>query len=89
MHDGRGFLFHGTRPVRVRRRLPNRHPQRVRQTRLPIRILLVSPRPEDEYIAYLDHRICARPLVDAVEGLGDRARINAPSNARSHTVMQE
>ena len=48
LHDGRGFLFHGKNPVRVRRRLPNRHSQPVRPTGLPIRIMLVSPRPEEE-----------------------------------------
>ena len=67
VHDGRGFLFHGRQAVRVRRRLPNYHRQAVRPTRLPIRILLVSPRPEAEGVAYLDHGVSARPLVEAVE----------------------
>ncbi|MEK6304456.1 MAG: TIR domain-containing protein [Acidobacteriota bacterium] len=72
LHDGRGFLFHGKHPVLVRRRLPNRHPMEVRPTRLPIRILLVSPRPEEENrFGYIDHRISARPLIEAVEGLGE------------------
>ena len=75
LHDGRGFLFHGKNPVRVRRRLPNRHPQPVRPTGLPIRILLVSPRPEGEGVGYIDHRVSARPLVDAVESLGELARL--------------
>ncbi|HEV7857606.1 MAG TPA: tetratricopeptide repeat protein [Pyrinomonadaceae bacterium] len=76
LHDGRGFLFHGKHPVRVRRRLPNRHSQPVRPTRLPIRILLVSPRPEDENTTYFDHRISARPLVEAVENLGQLAKLS-------------
>jgi tetratricopeptide (TPR) repeat protein len=76
LHDARSFLFHGKHPVRVRRRLPNRHPQPVRPTRLPIRILLVSPRPEEEGVSYIDHRISARPLVDAVESLGALARLS-------------
>jgi tetratricopeptide (TPR) repeat protein len=75
LHDGRGFLFHGKNPVRVRRRLPNRHQQPVRPTRLPIRILLVSPRPEQKGVGYIDHRVSARPLVDAVESLGELARL--------------
>lgn len=74
LHDGRGFLFHGKYPVRVRRQLPNRHPQPVRPARLPIRVLLVSPRPE-EGVGYIDHRVSALPLVEAVEGLGDLARL--------------
>jgi tetratricopeptide (TPR) repeat protein len=77
LHDGRGFLFHGKHPVRVRRRLPNRHAQAVRPTRLPIRILLVSPRPEEENrIGYIDHRISARPLIEAVESLGELAIVS-------------
>lgn len=72
LHDGRGFLFHGKHPVLVRRRLPNRHRMEVRPTTLPIRILLVSPRPEEENrIGYIDHRISAKPLIEAVESLGE------------------
>jgi hypothetical protein len=59
LHDGRSYLFQGARAVRVRRRLPNRYHQPVLPTRLPIRILLVSPRPEDERTGYIDHRISA------------------------------
>lgn len=76
LHDGRAFLFHGKSPVRVRRRLPNRHPQQIRLARLPIRILLVSPRPEDKRTSYLDHRISARPLVEALESLGELAKLS-------------
>ena len=76
LHDGRGFLFHGKHPVRVRRRLPNRHQQAHRPTGLPIRILLVSPRPEEENrIAYINHRISAKPLIEAAESLGELAKV--------------
>src|SRR6185312_14354929 len=79
LHDGRSWLFQGRNPVRVRRRLPNHHPQPARATALPIRILLVSPRPEKDEkgnrIGYIDHRVSARPLVEAVENLGDLARL--------------
>ncbi len=79
LHDGRTWLFQGRHAVRVRRRLPNRHPQPARPTTLPIRILLVSPRPEkDDHgnpIGYIDHRVSARPLIEAVENLGDLARL--------------
>jgi tetratricopeptide (TPR) repeat protein len=75
LHDGRGFLFHGKNPVRVRRRLPNRNPQKSVARELPIRILLVSPRPEERGVAYLDHRISAKPLVEAVEALGESAEL--------------
>jgi len=79
LHDGRGWLFQGRHAVRVRRRLPNRQAQSERPTALPVRILLVSPRPQQAAkgnpIGYLDHRISARPLVEAVENLGDLARL--------------
>jgi hypothetical protein len=79
VHDGRTWLFQGKNAVRVRRRLPNRQAQPARQTSLPIRILLVSARPEKDArgkpIGYFDHRISARPLTDAVESLGALARL--------------
>lgn len=75
LHDGRGFLFHGKNPVRVRRRLPNRYPQPSVVRELPIRILLVSPRPEEKGAGYIDHRISAKPLVEAIENLGDLAEL--------------
>ncbi|WP_239132802.1 CHAT domain-containing tetratricopeptide repeat protein [Paractinoplanes durhamensis] len=76
LHDGRGWLFQGRDPVRVRRRLPNRQPQTEHPTALPVRILLVSPRPEeDRRVGYIDHRVSALPLVEAVEELGDLARL--------------
>ncbi len=75
LHNGYHFLFHGRHPVRVRRRLPNRRQWPSRPTRLPIRILLVSPRPDDLDTSFIDHRVSARPLVEAVEGLGELARL--------------
>jgi tetratricopeptide (TPR) repeat protein/DNA polymerase III delta prime subunit len=77
MHDGRGFLFQGANPVRVRRCLPKQHTEKAVTSKLPIRILLVSPRPEDKLAAYIDHRISARPLVEAVEELGELAELTA------------
>jgi len=72
LHDGHGYLFQGKQAVRVRRRLPNYREQAVRLAELPIRILLVSPRPEDKHAGYLDHRASALPLVEAMETLGDQ-----------------
>jgi len=70
LHDGDGYLFQGKNAVRVRRRLPNRQAKEAVATALPIRILLVSPRPEDARASYIDHRVSALALVDAVEQLG-------------------
>jgi tetratricopeptide (TPR) repeat protein len=79
LHDGRAWLFQGRNAVRVRRRLPNRLQQPEHPTALPVRILLVSPRPEKDAkgnpVGYFDHRVSARPLMDAVENLGDLARL--------------
>jgi tetratricopeptide (TPR) repeat protein len=72
-HDGRAFLFQGKHGVRVRRRLPNREKQTALSTGTPLRVLLVSPRPEDERAAYIDHRVSARPLVEALLDLGPLA----------------
>ena len=75
LHDDGGYLFQGKRAVRVRRRLPNRRRQDVIASGLPIRILLVSPRPEDDSTGYIDHRISAKPLIEAIESLGELATL--------------
>jgi tetratricopeptide (TPR) repeat protein len=69
LHDGRGFLFQGAKPTRVRRRLPNTQNLDVSVVATPIRILLVTARPEDDACGYIDHRASALPLVDAMEAL--------------------
>jgi hypothetical protein len=72
----------------VRRRLPNRIEQRPAVRDLPIRILLVSPRPEEEGTGYIDHRISALPLVEAVENLGALAELTVLSPP-TFTALQE
>ncbi len=75
LHDGKGYLSQGANGVRVRRRLPNRERTQTLKADLPIRVLLISPRPEvDEHnnpVGYIDHRISALALVKAVENLGE------------------
>jgi len=73
IHDDQSYLFHGARGVRVRRRLPNRTFKTSIATDPPIRVLLVSPRPEDDRAGYIDHRISARPLIEALAPLGELA----------------
>ncbi len=75
LHDGNTYLFQGAEAVRVRRQLPNTKRREVLITEPPIRILLVSPRPEDEKAAYIDHRVSALPLVGALEQLGKLAEL--------------
>jgi tetratricopeptide (TPR) repeat protein len=75
LHDGKGYLSQGAIRARVRRRLPNHEPKAAIQADLPIRVLLISPRPEiDEDgnpVGYVDHRSSALALVQAVEKLGE------------------
>jgi tetratricopeptide (TPR) repeat protein len=75
LHDGNGFLFQGAKPTRVRRRLPNTRDLDVQVVATPIRILLVTSRPEDDACGYIDHRASALPLVEAMEALGGLVRI--------------
>ncbi|MEM9449889.1 MAG: tetratricopeptide repeat protein [Cyanobacteria bacterium P01_E01_bin.6] len=73
MHDGTGYLSQGANGVRVRRRLPKRKRTAAIEADLPIRVLLISPRPEvDENggnVGYIDHRVSGQALVQAVENL--------------------
>jgi len=75
LHDGDGFLFQGAKPTRVRRRLPNTRVLDVPVVAPPIRVLLITARPEDDACGYLDHRASALPLVAATEELGDLLRL--------------
>ena len=74
LHDGDGYLSQGANGARGRRRLPNRKPTTTLQADLPIRVLLISPRPEVDGdgnpVGYLDHRVSAKALVQAVADLG-------------------
>ncbi|MEM9723134.1 MAG: CHAT domain-containing protein, partial [Bacteroidota bacterium] len=76
LHDEKGYLFEGKHPVGVRRRLPNRERQAPVRLELPLRILLVSPRPEEEGVGYIDHRASSIPLVEAVENLGELIKLD-------------
>jgi hypothetical protein len=75
LHDGQSFLFQGKNSVRVRRCLPKERAEKPAPSGLPIRILLVSPRPEDDKAGYIDHRISARALVEAIQSLGELAEL--------------
>ncbi len=79
LHDGDDFLFQGAKPTRVRRRLPNTRVLDVSVVATPIRILLVTARPEDDACGYIDHRASALPLVEAMEDLGGLVRLQVLS----------
>ena len=76
LHNGEGFLFQGGRPSLVRRRLPNKRDRAVPVVAPPIRVLLITARPEDDACGYLDHRASALPLVAATEELGEVLRLS-------------
>ncbi len=76
LHNGGGFLFQGGRPTRVRRRLPNKRTRPVPLLAPPIRVLLITARPEDDACGYLDHRASALPLVAGSEELGEVLRLS-------------
>ncbi|QTR45794.1 CHAT domain-containing protein [Thiothrix litoralis] len=76
LHDGKGYVSEGKHPVRIRRRLPNYAQQPPSITQLPIRILLLSPRPEQDGVGYIDHRASALPLVDGVATLGELVQVS-------------
>ena len=76
LHDGEAYLFQGAKPMRVRRRLPNTKVLDVPVVATPIRILLVTARPEDDECGFLDHRTSALPLVEATESLPGLVKIH-------------
>ncbi len=76
LHDGKAFLFQGARPTRVRRRIPGTEAFDVPIVATPIRILLVTARPEDDACGYIDHRVSALPLVEAMEALPGFVKIH-------------
>ena len=79
LHDGDDYLFQGAKPTRVRRRLPNTKVLDVPVVATPIRILLVTARPEDDSCGYIDHRASALPLIEAMESLPGLVKIHVLS----------
>jgi tetratricopeptide (TPR) repeat protein len=90
LHDGTSYLFQGATPTRVRRRLPStRHDVKVSAVAAPIRILLITARPEDEECGYFDHRASALPLVAAMEALGGLVNIHVLSPPTLPALREE
>ncbi len=90
LHDKNAYLAQGAKPVGIKRRLPNRDIMDVAIANLPIRILLVSARPEDERAGYIDHRASAIPLITAVENLGNElVSLTVCSPATFPAMMKE
>jgi hypothetical protein len=75
LHDGESYVMMGAEPLTVRRQLVNRKSFDVCVADPPVRVLMVSPRPEDDKAGYIDHRASAIPLVRALDTLGDKAEL--------------
>lgn len=69
LYDGKNYLFQGKNATMIRRGRTPSHPREISQLTLPVRILLICPRPGGKYTSHLDHRSSALPLMKAVEGL--------------------
>lgn len=90
LHDDKGYLFQGAKPVRVRRGLATSEAITVRQPSSPLRILLVSPRPEGPNGEHwLDPRASALPLVEAIEGLGQLVSLTVLPNGNFPAFIEE
>jgi hypothetical protein len=79
LHDGTSYLFQGAKPTRVIRRLPSTESFEVPVVATPIRILLVTARPEDDSCGFIDHRASALPLVEAMEALPGLVKLHVLS----------
>jgi tetratricopeptide (TPR) repeat protein len=75
LHDGTSYVMMGAKPLTVRRQLVNRKAFDIYVAEPPVRVLLVSPRPEDDAAGYIDHRASAMPLVNALDSLGNQAEL--------------
>ncbi len=94
IHDGQTFLFLDGKGVRVRRALPGaRKPPKPKPEHLkpPLRVLIVCSRPEDDSAGYIDHRVSVRPLIEALNSLGELAtyHVLAPATFKNlQTTLQ-
>ena len=70
--DSAGAL--GLRGLSIRRQLPDAAQAKHRQTRLPLRILLVVSRPGE--LGFIDPRLTSASLLDAVQPLGDEVQVD-------------
>ena len=89
LHDGKSYLFQGAKPTRIRRRLPGTEAMAVAVVATPIRILLLTARPEDDACSYIDHRASALPLVDAMESLPGLVKIHILSPPTLPALREE
>ena len=71
--DEGGYLFAKNPPVSIRRRMRQIRQTPVRQFDLPVRILMVTCRPDGA--GFIDPRSSAEPLLNAVDELGEAVEV--------------
>lgn len=71
LNDGNSYLIQQNPPVGISHRLPGGSIVHKAKTGTPIRVLTVSPRPDREYIPYIDYRLTSLPLVEVMENSGE------------------
>ena len=89
LHDSKDFLFQDENPVQIRRKIEGIQTEEIKIADLPVRILLVSPRPEGFGISYIDHRISSIPLVEAIENSGGNAELTILTPPTLQALRQE
>ncbi len=89
LHDRKSYLFQGKKPTRVRRQLASTESYGVPVVDPPIRILLITARPEDDACGYIDHRASALPLVEAMESLPGLVEIRLLSPPTLSALREE
>lgn len=87
LHESTGFLVQGQRPVQVWRQLPGGG-QPFLPTPPPLRILMLSPRPDTEPTGHFDHRRSTLPLVEALGTLGGLVEAHPLSSPTLTTLEQ-
>ncbi len=91
LHDGVQFIAQSDHGVRVRRSLSKRHPANTISVVAPIRLLLISPRPEDSSASWIDHRTSAKPIIEALsslDALTEFAVLDPPTFPALQTELQ-
>ncbi|HOW76383.1 MAG TPA: TIR domain-containing protein [Candidatus Competibacteraceae bacterium] len=79
LHDPTGFLVQSKQPIEFLRRLPGGGDPTL-PAPVPLRLLMVNPRPDTEPTGHPDHRRSALPLFEALKSLGGlvEVRVLAP-----------
>lgn len=91
LHYEEVYLIDHQPPIRIRRNLPNTSEQsNPKSESTAIRILAASPRPLKA--GYIDHRVSIKPLIEAVDDLGNRVelvRVHPPTLEQLKQELQQ